>query len=137
MSWLPGNGSELSGGRGESCCRTHSHQVLTPPRGSQIQGKGSGRVDLVKKGREREREGGREGEKRGEERDCDCGCKILLKSNGRVGGDKPEFHFAPYLQIALLLEILRNSLSESSMRVNSVVAAFCTRAARLFLDPGE
>ena len=82
-------------------------------------------------------EGGREreGEKR-EERDCDCDCKIL-KSNGRVGGDKLEFHFAPYLQIALLLEILRNSLSESSMRVNSVVAAFCARAACLFLDPGE
>ena len=72
MSWLPGNGSELSGGGGEGCCRTHSHQVLTPPRGSQVQGKGSGRVDLVKKGRERGKEGeptqgGGEGEKGEEE----------------------------------------------------------------------
>ena len=60
MSWLFDDGSELSGGGGEGCCRTHPHKVLTPPRGSQVQGKGSGRVYFVKKERERGREGGRE-----------------------------------------------------------------------------
>ena len=40
-------------------------------------------------------------------------------------------------QIVLLLEVLKNTVSEQSMWVNSIVTAFCARAARLFLDPGE
>ena len=44
---------------------------------------------------------------------------------------------ALHSQIVLLLEVLKNTISEQSMRVNSTVTSFCARAARLFLDPGE
>ena len=91
MSELPHHGTELSAGGGEGCCRTYTDQVLTSPRGRQVQGKSSGRVNMrggggggeTEEGRERgwskgEGEGGNEKEKLTIYSMCTCECFNLI-----------------------------------------------------------